>query len=157
LIRMHPRVGDRPYEATWNDWMDKLFAWFDKNGDGTLNAVETARIPHAQTLQFQLQGSIGANPQAVLFSTLDTNNDGKVSKEEFRAYYRANGMGGLRFFFNNSEATNAKRVNDSIYKRLDADKDGRLTQAELARLPQLLRQLDENEDELLTAQELNTE
>src|SRR5262249_20221707 len=71
--------------------------------------------------------------------------------------YRANGMGGLRFFFNNSEATNAKRVNDSIYKRLDADKDGRLTQAELARLPQLLRQLDENEDELLTAQELNTE
>src|SRR5262245_10668238 len=64
LIRLHLRIGDRPYDAAWNDWMAKLFAWFDKNGNGVLEANEVARLPHSQTLQFQLQGSIGANTQA---------------------------------------------------------------------------------------------
>jgi Ca2+-binding EF-hand superfamily protein len=90
-------------------------------------------------------------------STLDTNRDGKVTKDEFKAYFRNNGLSPLRFAFNNSQAIDAKRVNEAIYKRLDRDGDGKLTQAEFARLPELLRQLDEDEDEMLTARELNTE
>lgn len=158
LLRLHVRNGDKAYDAEWHAFMDKMFAWFDKDNDGALSGAEPARVPQAQILSFQLQGSIGGqNPTPVPLATLDTNKDGKVSKEEFKAYYRNNGISAMRFAFNNGPAVDAKRINDAIYKRLDANKDSKLTEPELARLPELLRQLDENEDELLTSQELNTE
>jgi Ca2+-binding EF-hand superfamily protein len=103
-----------------------------------------------------LQGSIvGGRGQTIPFAQLDTNKDGKVSKEEFREYYRKGGIGGLRFYNQNYQATQAKQINDSIYKRLDVDPAGKLTQEKLARLPDLLRSLDENEDEMLSSQELS--
>jgi hypothetical protein len=40
LIRIHLRLGDRPYDALWNDWMDKLFVWFDKDKNGSLSSQE---------------------------------------------------------------------------------------------------------------------
>jgi Ca2+-binding EF-hand superfamily protein len=158
LIRMHVRIGDQSYDTAWNSWMDRLFVWFDKNNDGTLSAIETARLPLANVLSIQIQGSIGGGgPQAAPFSNLDTNKDGKVTRAEFRTYYRNGGVNPLRFFYNNYQATTAKQINDSIYKRLDKNKDGKLTQEEFAHLQRLLQSLDENEDETLTAQELNTD
>jgi Ca2+-binding EF-hand superfamily protein len=155
LIRMHLRVGDKAYSAAWDAWMDKLFVWFDKDGDGYLSSKEAARIQQAQYLQFLLQGSIsGGNAPSVPFATLDTNKDGKVSKEEFRDYYRKNGIAGLRFYNNNYQATQAKQINDSIYKRLDVAPTGKLTQEKLARLPDLLRPLDEDDNEMLSSQEI---
>jgi Ca2+-binding EF-hand superfamily protein len=158
LIRVHLRAGDKPYSVVWEAWMDKLFTWFDKDGDGFLNSKEAARLQPAQFLQFMLQGSIGGGRgQAVPFAQLDTNKDGKVSKEEFRAYYRKNGIGPLRFNNQNYQATQAKQINDSIYKRLDVAPTGKLTHEKLARLPDLLRSLDENEDEMLSSSELSLE
>jgi len=157
LIRMHVRVGDQPYSVAWDAWIDKLFKWFDKNGDGFLNAAEVARIPEANFLTQQLQGSIGGRSNTMQIATLDTNKDGKVSKEEFRAYYRQYGMRALRFFNNNYQATQAKQINDSIYKRLDVEPTGKLTREKLAKLQTLLANLDENEDELLSVSELQLE
>ena len=158
LIRLHLRLGEKVYDADWHKWMDKLFAWFDKNNDGYIDTREVGRIPQAQTLSFQLQGSIGgANHVSMPMSTLDKNKDDKVSRDEFKAYFRNGGLPALRFSFNNTPAQDAKRVNEAIYKRLDRNGDGKLSAEEFARLPQLLRQLDEDEDELLTARELNTE
>jgi Ca2+-binding EF-hand superfamily protein len=156
LIRVHLRVGDKPYSVAWEGWMDKLFTWFDKDGDGFLSSKEAARLQPAQFLQFMLQGSIGGGRgQSIPFAQLDTNKDGKVSKEEFRAYYRKSGIAPLRFSNQNYQATQAKQINDSIYKRLDVIPTGKLTQEKLARLPDLLRSLDENEDEMLSSQELS--
>src|SRR5262245_13465494 len=120
LIRMHLRAGDKVYDAEWQTWMDKLFAWFDKNNDGTLNAAEAARLPQPQTLSMQLQGNPNLfNQSAVQMAAVDANKDGKVTKEEFKAFYRNNGLGALRFAFKNEQAVDAKRVNEAIFKRLD--------------------------------------
>src|SRR5262249_21763691 len=51
----------------------------------------------------------------------------------------------------------AKQVNDAIYKRLQVDPAGKLTREKLARLQDMLRNLDENEDEMLSAQEVRLE
>ncbi|MFO0844081.1 MAG: hypothetical protein U0797_17050 [Gemmataceae bacterium] len=156
-IRLHVRCGERPYDAVWADWMDKVFAWFDRNGDGVLGPDEARRLPQGNALSSQLQGAIGGGGGAsVSLNQLDTNKDGLVSKAEFKAFYRNNGVRPLQFVYNNQPATQAKQVNDAIYKRLDRDGDGKLTEEEVARLPHLLGPLDENEDELLTANELNT-
>ena len=34
LLRLHVRIGEKPYDSAWNDWMDRMFAWFDFNSDG---------------------------------------------------------------------------------------------------------------------------
>jgi Ca2+-binding EF-hand superfamily protein len=157
LIRLHVRIGDQPYSVAWEAWMNKMFAWFDKNGDGFLNAAEAARIPEANFLNNQIQGGIGGRSNPMQLATLDTNKDGKVSKEEFRAYYRQYGMRPLRFFNNNFQATQAKQVNDAIYKRLGLPPTGKMTREALAKLQTLLGNLDENEDELLSVSELQLE
>jgi Ca2+-binding EF-hand superfamily protein len=156
-LRLHVRCGDRPYDAVWSGWMDRLFAWFDHDGDGVLRGKDVSRLPQPGTLQNQAQGAIGGGGgAAVSMSQVDTNKDGVVSKAEFKAYFRNGGLRPLQFSYNNQAAATAKQVNDAIYRRLDKDGDGRLTEAEVARLPQLVAALDENEDEQLTAAELNT-
>jgi Ca2+-binding EF-hand superfamily protein len=155
FIRMHLLVGDKPYAAAWEAWMDKLFTWFDKDGNGFLDQKEAARLQQAQYLQFMIQGTIfGGGAPTVPLAQVDTNKDGKVSREEFHAYYRNNGIAALRFSNQNYQATQAKQINDSIYKRLDVVPTSKLTQDKLARLPDLLRSLDENEDEMLSSQEV---
>ena len=155
LIRMHVQVGDKPYFAAHDAWLDKLFAWFDKNGDGFLDATEGGRLMAVNDLNNMLRGAIGGRSGAVPFASVDTNKDGKVSKQEFRDYYHKNGVASLRFSNNNFQAASAKQINDAIYKRLEVSPTGPLTQEKLARLPDLLRTLDENEDELLSTQELS--
>lgn len=155
-MRVHLQIGEKPYDWEWDRWMNRLFEWFDKNGDGVLAGNEPGRLPQAQTLMLHLQGSIGGGTTAAVpLATLDTDKDGKVSKEEFKSYYSKGGVGPLRFFFDNSPANSAQAINEAIYRRLDRDGNGKLSQEEVALLPQLIRSLDENEDELLTAQELN--
>lgn len=156
LIRLHVRVGDRAYDALWYDWMTKLFAWFDKDNNGTLDAKEIVRVPEANYLSNNLQGGIGGAPSgAITLATFDTNKDGKVDKKEFREYYRRS-VNPLRFFMNNGPATSAKQINESIYKRLDKPATGPLTSTDMARLPGMLTTLDENEDEMLSSSELST-
>jgi len=158
LLRFHVRLGDKPYDAAWVEFMDRVFRWFDKDNNGSLSPAEAARLPQPNLLMSQLQGGIGGNGgNATPFASLDANKDGKVSPAEFRNYYRSQGMSPLRFSINNNEASTAKQINTAIYKRLDKNGDARLTEEEVGRLTKLLRQLDENEDELLTAAELNTE
>ena len=154
LIRLHVRMGDRPYDAPWVEFMNKLFAWFDKDKDGFLSEAEVARLPGVNSLLQQAQGSIGQNVMTVAFAQIDTNKDGKVSKEEFRAFYRNGGFPGFRFTATNFQAATARQINEGIFKRLDKEREGFLTADKVAGMYDKLRSLDENEDEMLTAAEL---
>ena len=156
LIRLHVRMGDKPYDAPWVEFMDRLFSWFDKDGDGFLSPVEAARLPSVNSLLNLTLGAISQDYSSIPFSVLDTNKDGKVSKEEFRAYFRANGFPGFQFGMNNYQATTAKQINERIFKRLDKADEGYLTADKVAGLYEKLRALDENEDEMLDLSELTT-
>lgn len=156
-IRLHLRVGDKPYAQDWSAWVDKMFDWFDRDKSGHLDAKEVSRLPSPQTLMYHIQGAIGAfGGGAVMINSLDTNKDGKVSRDEMRAWFRNSGMGAVRFTQSNSQATEADKINKGIYSRVNKKKDGKLTQTDAARLPDLIGALDENEDELLATSEINT-
>ena len=156
LLRLHVRVGDKAYDAPWAEFMDKLFAWFDKDGDGFLSPAEAARVLSAQHLGFLCRGGSFQGAQPVPFADLDTNKDGKVSKAEFRAYYVANYFRPVTFNVQSYRVAFAKQINREVFKRLDKDGDGKLTAAKVAGMYRKLKALDENEDEILTAEELDT-
>jgi len=186
LIRIHLRaLGDKPYGAVQEAFFDKLFAWFDVNNDGFLSKEEAGRLMTQQGLyNLMIGGFGGGDNQVAPFAALDRDKDGKVSKEEFHAYYRSGGgpqvyaapptvdgvaaatptmaapsmaIPALRFSTDSSRAQKSKQLNDALYRRLGRAETGKLTKADVLKLPGLMARLDEDEDEYLTASEINTE
>jgi Ca2+-binding EF-hand superfamily protein len=155
LLRLHLRNGARPYTAGWDDYMAKLYAHLDRSGDGVLNKAEAERAPDIQFLQIHLQGAIGIPYQGLKgqMAQLDSNKDGKVSLDEFKAFYRRGGI--LPFqLVSNSNRASTDTVTKTLMKRLDSNKDGKLSAEEVARAETALRRLDLDENEMLTTAEL---
>jgi Ca2+-binding EF-hand superfamily protein len=154
LVRLHIQVGGRPYYAAWDDYMNKLFDHFDVKRQGYLTKEQAERAPNANIIQQLLQGSIGfGRGQTARMADMDTNKDGKVSRDEFLEYYRRSGFNPLRLGIGRNDAR-TQRITDSLYRFLDTDKSGKLTADKFAKAENLLAHLDENEDELISREEL---
>jgi Ca2+-binding EF-hand superfamily protein len=144
---------DRPHrvrleltaDRAWDDFLDRLFVHFDRDGDGSLNRAE-------MRLMFALPLPAGKS-LAFDFARMDADRDGKVSRADFKAYCRREGFGPVKVDVLpvNVEAF---RLGEVLFRHLDADRDGTLTRAELERAPALLRRLDEDDDEVLTPAEI---
>jgi Ca2+-binding EF-hand superfamily protein len=132
-------------DRAWQAFLDRLFDYFDRDGDGQLSPAEAGRV-------FPLPLS-GGREVALDFAALDTDKDGKGSRAEFRAYYRSRGFMPVVTLLAPAPPE-ALALGEALFRHLDRDGDGRLTAAELRQIPSLLRRFDEDEDEVLTAAEL---
>ena len=171
LVRLHVRVDGKPLPAAWDDFMKYLFAYLDVNGDGVLSKQEAERAPAATQLGSVIGGlTRQARSSPPKMDALDGDKDGKVSLAELSAYYRKNNFQPFQFQLDMkpSEANGimalysggarpdpeVAAVSKAIFALLDTDKDGKLTQKELDAAPALLLARDENEDEIITTQEV---
>ena len=154
LLRVHFQVNGRPYFEVWDSYFNQLFDYFDLNKDGTLSKEEAEHCPNVNFLQQHLSGSLGFGQQnqTVKMAEIDTNKDGKVTREEFMLYY-VSAFPPVRFNSNNASAS-ADRVNDVIFRQLTGQKDGKLTAENLAKARTAFARLDDNEDELISRAEL---
>ena len=158
LIRLHILVDGKPYAARWTEHVTRWFHFLDRDDDGLLDRTEAARAPSAWMLRQML-----ANPYAFMageipsFEDLDRDQDGKVSLAEFLRYYHRSSAGPVQV------ATAATgfvpgiphdAVTSMLFAVLDTDKDGKLSQAELAAAENVLHKYDLDDDELITLQEL---
>jgi Ca2+-binding EF-hand superfamily protein len=155
LLRLHLRNNGRPYTDRWDKYMRKLYTHLDKNDDGVLTRAEVERAPSIQFLQFHLGGQIGLPYQgsAGRMAQFDRDNDGKVSLAEFKDYYRRSAFGPLQLS-STSNTPAAEAATNSIFKYLDANKDGKLSADEVARAEAALHRFDLDENEMLTTAEL---
>jgi Ca2+-binding EF-hand superfamily protein len=168
LVRLHIRLDGKPYQAAWEEFLRHLLGYLDKDKDGILSQEEAARTPPAQVLF----SSIFLFPRRVVLAmTVDppqANQDGQVTAEELRQYYRRSGApfqiqvqpGQARASVqlvsgpNLNQPPTAVALNEALFRLLDTNQDGKFSRAELAAAPAVLLQRDADDDEMVTAQEI---
>jgi Ca2+-binding EF-hand superfamily protein len=166
LMRLHVRIDGKPLIDAWEDFVGKLFAFLDVDGDGVLNKSESTRVPPIPMLFNNGPGFAGPRPNIAM--DLDTNRDGKITKDELADWLRRNGAapfqvragGNQQFQYRlivagQAEPPYADAINEKLFTLLDTNKDGKLSRDELARASIVLHKLDIDDDEMVSAQEMS--
>ena len=155
-IAVTVRYEGKPLAERWRAALRGAFEYFDRDKDGTLSAAEvknifadTAMAPMMQTGFYQ--PSAGSEPT---LAVLDLNKDGKVSFDEFAAYYRTSAGRVLQSLPTQPDNPNNTQATESLFKFFDRNGDGKLTKEEVAGIESLIATKDADEDECLSFAEL---
>jgi Ca2+-binding EF-hand superfamily protein len=152
-LRLLITVNGKPATNAWRTFMDKAFDYADRNNDGFLSPAEVAVMPpafaYSQGFNYIFNGQAYGRTN---FADLDTNKDGKVSREEFVAWMRRNGQGTINVVMQPPDGT-ADALTNAFFKAVGSSKD-KLTLADMKSAWDKLAKLDEDEDEIVTSQEL---
>jgi Ca2+-binding EF-hand superfamily protein len=156
LLRLHVLIDGKPYTAAWDEFMKKLFDYLDVNGDGTLSKEEAMRVPTVGLLRNHYSGVIAINDgggNVAPFADLDADKDGKVTRDELKAYYRRTGLGSFQVRAASGQGKSGA-LTDQLFKYLDTNGDKKLSRQELAAAEEVLHRLDLDEDEMISQEEL---
>jgi Ca2+-binding EF-hand superfamily protein len=144
-VRLCLTLEGQALAARWEAFLDRWFDYFDRDGSGWISRPEAARIltlPAAESVSLAFD-----------FERADTDKDGKVSRGELKAFYRRGGFTPVRAVVE-APALRDLQVSEALFRHLGPAPDGKLTRARLRRAGELLRKLDEDEDEVLTKAEV---
>ncbi len=152
-LELRVEINGKSVPAVWDETFATILAYYDRDGDGVLTKTEAGRLPSAFALRQVLWGQIipHAGPPPA-FADLDLNSDGKADGAELADYYRRAGLGGVLVSVGKPPGT--EQLTDALLKHLDANKDGKVDEAEWKAAPAALRKLDKNDDELIGPGEL---
>jgi Ca2+-binding EF-hand superfamily protein len=168
FLRLHLWVDGKPFRQRWQEFIAAAFRYLDRDGDGTLNREEMARVPEAdQLLNGSLRGTLRKGKD---LAKLDRSGDGKLTPEELAQFYLHGGAAPFQvrtgtgpgqtgaIFLDSGRLSNragsASELNKALYALLDTNSDGALSLAELKAAPALLRRADRNDDEMVSSREL---
>jgi Ca2+-binding EF-hand superfamily protein len=156
-------VDNKAFDAAWDEYMEALFKYLDRDGDGVLNIAEANRAPSSQQLIQLLRGNLFGNDMQQVVQNNDTSvlnkpdlesEDDKVTLELLSRYYRKHGAGPVQVTLYPNQGNAADALTDVLFELLDTNKDGKLSQAELEAASKILMPLDRDEDDLVSTQEL---
>jgi Ca2+-binding EF-hand superfamily protein len=157
FLRLRVHLNGKPFGAAWEAWVQKLFQYFDRDGDGVLSPSEAVRAPRADFLRQQLEGGLGVADESASVGQLSEYGpdvmDRRVTLAQFTAYYQRGGFGPLRLALA-AEQEAGDALTEALFRHLDRDGDGKLSKEEVAAAATLLEKLDYDDDEMLSAQEL---
>jgi Ca2+-binding EF-hand superfamily protein len=139
-VRFEIAIDGAPDERAWHLFLERLFRHFDRNGDGKLDAAEVGRmfalpLPGRKTLPMN-------------FAAMDADKDGVVSLAELKRHCEQGGFVPLVAILEPSTEDDA-RLAKLLLDELDVDRDGKLSDVEIARFPALIDKFDRNDDERL--------
>jgi Ca2+-binding EF-hand superfamily protein len=166
MIRLHVRIDGKPLLDVWEEFLDKFFASVDADGDGVLSKSEAERMPSLAMLSGNAGGLVVQQPN--LAQAIDKNQDGKITRDEFKDWLRRNGATPFQFRTGNNQPgqlvfvsngmpqpLSPDALNDKLFSLLDTNKDGKLSREELAKAPAILGKFDLDDDETVSTQELS--
>jgi hypothetical protein len=155
VLELQVSIDGKPLATAWECYLDRLFADLDRDGDGSLSKAEAARAPGIEFVTSFLQGALNleAASSAAPFDRLDADRDGRVSRREFGDFYRRCGFHRVRVLLG-PEREQSLALTAALFRLLDHDGDGKLSQAELKQARETLQRIDLNEDEWITPEEV---
>jgi Ca2+-binding EF-hand superfamily protein len=154
VVRLNFALDGRPLAEAWGAFADALLSHLDANRNGTVDGQEVVRLPQTLTLLtarggFPTPAATPAMTRASLAEYLQANDLGPfrvpapaTARTSGRRYVRA-GTTGL-----------SESLDKALVDLLDTDKDARLSPAELAAAPAGLANLDRDENELISSDEV---
>src|SRR5262249_50375266 len=83
-LRLEIVSDGKPLDGEWEEFLDRLFDHFDRDGDGSLSRAEATRI-----MPLPLPGG---KELVIDFDRLDADQNGKASRAELKAFCRAGGF-----------------------------------------------------------------
>jgi Ca2+-binding EF-hand superfamily protein len=153
-LRLHISVDGKPVEAAWQAAVDKLFAFCDRDGNGTLDAKERAaftRPARPQAAESNVEDAI--NAVSLAGPQVFNEKDPPADKAAFAAKLRAAELGPVAVAIQPGSGA-AARLTEALFRHLDRDGDGTLSVEEAEAAADRFAALDLDEDELVTDQEL---
>ena len=146
VLRLHIQVDGKGFRVAWDDFARKLHEYLDRNNDGTVTKDEAEKGSVLQMIQNGFNG--GFDPNARL--DIDTSPaDGKVTLVELTRFLKSK-LGPFQLKPGSPPDARA----ESMFKRIDRDGDGKLSDADLADAATTLLSADADDDEIIVAGEL---
>lgn len=152
VLRFEISAEGKGFRAHWHEYVERLFAYLDQDGDGALAGKEIAR-----SNAWRVRLAVG-QPEKPMAKPTTTPTDAataarsaevKVARDEWIKGLA--GAGEHPQFVNQAVAVTSSQP---LWVRLDCDADGKLSAEELAAAPGALGPLDTNEDEMIASEEL---
>jgi Ca2+-binding EF-hand superfamily protein len=156
-LRVHLKAAGDPLWKRWTGQLRNYFDFLDRDGDGSLNRYETEfAFTNVGVNQMLQTGFAYQRPDdaARMFADLDVDGDGRVSFDEFAAYYTPTAGKVISASQSPVRDVYADGLTDELFRLFDTDKDGNLSRAELTAVEGLFATLDADEDECLSATEI---
>ncbi|WP_193376965.1 EF-hand domain-containing protein [Frigoriglobus tundricola] len=155
-VRVTALHEGKPVDDLWRDRLKVAFDFCDRDGDGALSAKEVGfAFTEAGMAQLLANGFYQPGvPTGQPLLSMDKDGDGRVSFEEFVAYYNRTATQVLRAQPVQPDPNNGASVTEALFKLFDANGDGKLTRAEVAAVEGLIVTRDADEDECLDMAEL---
>ena len=153
-IRVVTTVNGQPAGGAWAATVARLFAAFDRDGDGYLNRHEFEQVFSLPGLKELAGGQFYTQAYAVPpLREADRDGDRRISLDELQHFYRDAPADFLRTRPLPANDEFADRITEAVLASLDANGDGRLSEAELRDAARLLLTLDADDDECLSQSE----
>jgi Ca2+-binding EF-hand superfamily protein len=154
VFRLHLTIDGQPHGVVWTKQILKVFNYLDRDGDGILSKEEVAFAPAPQQMAQLFHGApyatVAFNGDSI-FAEMDADCDKKVTPAEFLNYYRRSAAGPVQLV---AGPVGGNNLTETLFKVLNTNNDGKLSQKELAAAEFVLHKYDQNDDEVVTAQEL---
>lgn len=167
-IKFDLRLGGKTPRELFDGYIDQLVTELDADHDGIVT-VEEARgkfLTVRDAQQLQLVPAVVPQGAAVTETSPDVSPaDGKITRQEFIAYYKRLGLSPFQVIYQPNVSRQARPrqgrpdtnpTEVPLFVRLDANGDSRLSADELKGALDTLRKLDLDNDEMISAAELNS-
>lgn len=151
VLRVVPTREGKPWTQEFRKAVDQLFDFLDRDGDGSLSAAESARLPLPFEVRRLLWGACFPPAGGADLKAADASGDGKIDRAELWNYYDRRSVG---LTAASGRAPLSDRLTARLVELLDRDQDGKVSAAELDGAWKILAPLDLNEDELVSPSEL---